>query len=243
MIGRLKDVSDREWTVWKTLAITSYPWHLLHFCGAELFRHNNYRPQIWYIFVSFAFILCNFGMTLFCVLTAQPLMYLLILKLGGKSKSIWVSSCLLLVVIDFFKTYYNYVFLHAYEYNYMLMAAVLWVHLRCLSFSLEATGTTREVKEKSHKNITGLLILNMLSYTFYLPVLFVGPVILYNDFIKSLDTSVPYKRSLKRRLFCFASNLTRYVGWFFFTEFSLHFIYFNALQYYPEVSQVCTLLR
>lgn len=239
MIGRSKDVSDREWTVWKTFAITSSPWHLLHFCGAELFRQNNHRPQIWYIFVSFAFILYKLGLTLFCFLTAQPLMYLLILKVGGKTKSIWFSSCLLLVVVDFFKTYFNN-YIHAYEYNYMLLAVTLWVHLRCLSFSLETTGISREVKEKTHKKITGLQILNMLSYAFYFPVLFVGPIILYNDFIKSLET--PYKSSFKRRIFCLATNLTRYVGWFFFTEFSLHFVYFNALQYYPEVRQVSIML-
>lgn len=241
MIGRFKDISDKEWTIWKTFSITSCPWHLLQFCGAELFRQHNQRPQICYVFVSFAFILYNFGPTLFCVLTVQPLMCLLILKLGGKSKSIWLMSCLFLVVIDFFKTLHNYLFIHTYEYNYMLMAAVLWTHLRCLSFSLETIRTARDVKQKTDKNITGLQILNMLSYTFYLPVLFVGPIILYSDFIKSLNT--PYKSSLKRRIFCFASNLTRYVGWFFFTEFSLHFIYFNALQYYPEVRRVCSLFN
>lgn len=229
LIGELRDGSDIEWESLKSSSFSLFPWIIFNFWGAELFRQKCWQPEVWYIFVSFSFILYKFGCTSLFVLALQPLSYVLIIRLGGKSRSIWVFSCLILIVVNIWKKYYFHT-ANTYEYNYILMVTGLWGHLKCLSLSLDIINSTKtKGKKKSSAKFNCHKILNILAYTFYLPLLLFGPFLLYSDFNKSFN--IPYKICLKRRLLAFIYNFTRYMGYALFIEFCLHFVYFNALQY------------
>lgn len=226
MIAELRDGSDIEWECLKSFGLSVSPWIVFNFWGAELFRQKCWQPEVSYIFVSFSFILYKFGSISLFFLVLQPLIYLLIIQLGGKSRSIWIFSCFVLIVVNIWKKYYFNI-ANTYEYNYIMMVSGLWSHLKCLSFSLDTIETKR--KDKFSSKMNSHKILNILAYTFYLPFLLFGPFLLYSDFNKSFN--IRYKTSIKRRLLGFASNFTRYLGYAVFIEFCLHFVYFNALQY------------
>ncbi|KAG6803653.1 protein-cysteine N-palmitoyltransferase Rasp isoform X1 [Apis mellifera caucasica] len=71
------------------------------------------------------------------------------------------------------------------------------------------------------------------TYCLYLPTLSLGPLILYHEFINSVIETSQFLKLANFGNFIF--NLIRYIFWIFFTNFFLHFLYFNAIQYHPEI--------
>ncbi|CAH1639830.1 unnamed protein product [Spodoptera littoralis] len=67
----------------------------------------------------------------------------------------------------------------------------------------------------------------MFSYTLYLPLLFVGPLILYEEFEKSF---LPRSEKLTMRLKCFILEMLRFQIYTILLELAFHFIYFFAMQ-------------
>ncbi|EZA56379.1 Protein-cysteine N-palmitoyltransferase Rasp [Ooceraea biroi] len=104
-----------------------------------------------------------------------------------------------------------------------------WIHLRSISLNMDSIDD----KFSASNNF-----LQKLAYCLYLPTLFLGPLILYREFQESIN---PVNRSGRywnyQKLKPFISNLIRYTFWLYFTEFLLHFIYVNAIQYHPQVVQ------
>ncbi|CAH0727358.1 unnamed protein product, partial [Brenthis ino] len=67
----------------------------------------------------------------------------------------------------------------------------------------------------------------MLSYTLYLPLLYTGPVVLYEEFEKSFKTK---RENLITRLKKFAIDMTFFQLYIFILDFVFHYIYFFAMQ-------------
>ena len=78
-------------------------------------------------------------------------------------------------------------------------------------------------------------LLYKLAYCLYLPTLSLGPLVLYQEFINSVKGSFQFLRPANLGNFLF--NVIRYIFWILFANFFLHFLYFNAIQYHPEVVQ------
>jgi protein-cysteine N-palmitoyltransferase HHAT len=114
--------------------------------------------------------------------------------------------------------YLNYMDLSDDDF-YLMLISVSWIQLRCISYCLEIIRSRAEIQ-----------FIDLLSYCFYLPLLFLGPVILYDDFDKG------FTRNDNKKFSNLFVNLARYFGWFLFLEISLHFFYFNAMQYQAEVN-------
>ncbi|XP_077296557.1 protein-cysteine N-palmitoyltransferase Rasp [Arctopsyche grandis] len=239
-LGRLKDTSDYEWNYWKSFAISLLPWLFIHGSVAELLRQNKCSYlHLWYCTISSIFIAYNFGSVTLLIMLSQPVIYWCVLICRGTIGSIWICSFVCLLMINIMKNLYDmnsYHFLMLTKFNnekfYMVLVALSWIQLRCISVSLESIADTKN--DQNYRSVRFRIsihkyrIIHMLSYSLYLPLLFLGPLILYKDFQKSFN--VPTS-PFKRRLFNLIANLSRYLTWLSFIEFCLHFVYFNALQY------------
>lgn len=254
LLGRYRDTSDYEWNSWKQFALSLLPWIVTHVCGAEVFRNIEnvlgekfiiYKKYIkyWYCLVSFGFIIYTFGIVALLILIIQPVIHLFVLKICERTESIWLCTSLFLIVTNILKSTYaslqdpiSFINLTDEEL-YMVLITILWTQLRCISYSLDIillnkSNRLGEKKENHQKILPGLL--DLMSYTFYLPLLFFGPLILYENFNKSMCSV--HQTSFTKRLKNFSFNVSSYLWWMIFMELCLHFIYFNALQYHIEVN-------
>lgn len=113
-----------------------------------------------------------------------------------------------------------------YESQYMLMISSAWIYMRCQSYCLDrlpSAGTGPSVSD----------LVMMLGYCFYFPMLFLGPLVLYEEFEAGVQK--PYAPWTVQRIKIFVLNMLRYSWWMLFLELFLHFIYVGALQMEVEV--------
>jgi len=68
----------------------------------------------------------------------------------------------------------------------------------------------------------------MLGYCFYFPLLFLGPLVLYQEF--EVAVLKPYAPWTVQRVKIFLLNILRYLWWMLFLELFLHYVYIGALQ-------------
>lgn len=140
----------------------------------------------------------------------------LISKCEKKSLT-WFTGLLCLGLINYLKsfedgnnTFYSF---------YKVLMAICWINLRCISYCLEHGNKER-------------CFIDLLSYCFYLPTLLLGPFILCVDFKKTQE-KIHLKLAKRTQRLCI--DLFRYIFWLLFIEFSLHYVYINALSFQVEV--------
>lgn len=114
-----------------------------------------------------------------------------------------------------------------YESQYMLMISSAWIYMRGQSYCLDRLSST-----STGPSVSDLIM--MLGYCFYFPMLFLGPLVLFEEFEAGLQK--PYASWTIQRIKTFIFSILRYSWWMLFLELFLHFIYVGALQ--MEV-QVC----
>lgn len=235
-IGRYKDFSDIEWMTWKYLFQTSFLYLIIQFIISESIRRT--FPKLikhWYITSSMLYIVLNTGIKSLLLVLIQPIIYYIIILLGGKRILIWILSIILLASFNSLKNkYYFWEFLDYRnikdEEGYLLLFCLAWVELRCISFSLDyIENAERNVNNGEQKQTHKLKfdkIIDMMSYVLYLPLLYVGPVMLYENFEKSF--TVPSKK-LSTRVKTFLIDMILYQIYTFIIDLSLHFVYFYAM--------------
>ena len=66
---------------------------------------------------------------------------------------------------------------------FMITSAVCWIQLRSISYSIN------NIKKYKYINVYGFFdnFLENLAYTLYLPTLFLGPLISYQEFVKGVS--------------------------------------------------------
>lgn len=235
-LNRLKDVSDTEWISFKYYFHMSWSYLLIQSIASELIRR--YKSSLikpWYIISSMIYVMFHMGLKQLLFILVQPVLYSTIIFCGGKKAIIWITSILLLGSYNTLK--FKYFFWYLLDHDdlqdeevYLLMGCIAWIELRCISFCIDY------IDNKNSKNIPkSQSFLNMLSYVLYLPVLYTGPVLLYEDFEKSFNCSEPLANRIRR----FAFDISLFLFYFFAMELALHFIHFHALQ---ERIEVCIIL-
>ena len=145
-----------------------------------------------------------------------------------------------------------------------LYVCLAWLQLRCISFCMDwiqCKPWSDPLLTEGHKSPQ---ILCLLSYTLYLPLMFLGPFVSFLEFEKGVSSyhsvifwfwveflltaklnmgfmlqmiksDIASWHSLKFRLLKLVLNSARFLGWMAVTEFFLHFIYCNAMQLHHEV--------
>lgn len=234
LFSRFRDISDIEWSSWKYYIQISWFYILIQFIMSELFRR--YIPSFikqWYILSSLTFVATCLGYKQMIIVLIQPVIYSTLINLGGKKISIWLISILLLLSYNslkyknFFWTFLDHKNLQDEEV-YLILFCMAWIELRCISFSIDYIE-----KEKDGMKIQDLI--NFLSYVLYLPVLYMGPIILYEEFEKSYKVR---NNSIYPRVIKFVPDAFLFLIYSVCLDTSFHFIYFYAMQNNIEVCKV-----
>lgn len=173
-------------------------------------------------------------------ITAEPLFYALIIFSGGGRVCLWMLNVFLLITYNTFKykewvwTFFDDGTLELDEEVYMLIFAIGWVQLRCISFCFDyvnkkeknAVETSIKLQQPFYDDL-----IKLFSYVLYLPVIHTGPLILYSEFEKSLKT----RNELKPRIRSFILNFALLWIYRLLLDLAMHYIYFLAMQEQIEV--------
>ncbi|CAK1602132.1 unnamed protein product [Parnassius mnemosyne] len=230
-IQRPKDESDIEWSSWKYFIHISFYYLIIQFIISEIIRKFS-LPILkhWYILSSVIFIASHMGVRQMIIILIQPMLYGIIIMLGGNKQSIWMTSILLLASYNSLKyKYYFWNFLDHEEMQdeevYLMLFSVAWIELRCISYTIDYID--KRDTNKIHNFFFYNDVVNMFSYILYLPLLYTGPIILYEEFEKSFN--VKYE-SLTLRVKRFIWDLTLLKFYSFILDIAFHYIYFFAMQ-------------
>ncbi|XP_063983385.1 protein-cysteine N-palmitoyltransferase Rasp [Diachasmimorpha longicaudata] len=232
-VGRKRDISDIEWSLWIPFMYQLIPWVTLHLTFSQYLKWSECSSTIiccWYIAISVAFLCYYAGGVAMIFLLTQPCIACLLTSFRSK-RIAYVIHFATLGVIQLSPTLeiviQDWLMLQEDVYQ-MIVIAVCWMQLRTISCSID------NITDYKHRNIVGFLknFIQSTAYCLYLPTLFLGPFVLYSDFIRGIEG--PFKPWTFRRISIFILNITRFTFWIFFTDLSMHFIYCNALQYHPD---------
>lgn len=216
---------------------------ILQFFVSELLRKSwPFLLKFWFILSTLIFVSLYMGLGQMVMIITQPIIFYIILLLGGKRITIWVTSIILLVSYNSLK--YKYYFWQLLDHGnlqdeevYLLLFAIAWIELRCISFSIDHVEKMEKAQNNKDKNkelISKLEnIVNMFSYVLYLPLLYVGPIMLYEDFENSFKAENQAK--LIPRLKRFAVDMILFLIYTFLMDLAFHFMYFHAMQENMEV--------
>ncbi|VVC98545.1 unnamed protein product, partial [Leptidea sinapis] len=225
-LSRYRDVSDIEWSSWKYFIETTWCYFIIQYILSEIIREK--FPEYlkyWYIVSSCTFVCKYTGYKHLVTILMQPTIYAAVIKFGGKKISIWIISIILLVTYNSLK--YNFYFWSFLEHDdmqdeevYLLLFCVAWTELRCISYSIDFVENKDEMYLKSKD------IINMISYILYLPMLYTGPVILYEDFEKSFTRVYKFDAKIRR----FFYDIFIFFTYTLILDYIFHYIYFYAMQ-------------
>lgn len=179
------------------------------------------------------------------IIFAQPVIFAAIVFTGGKKKSIWFTSIFLLAGYNTLKyKYFFWRFLDTEsledEEVFIMLYTIAWVELRCISFCVDYVDKQEKYSQAQDKtNFVQASVfeelINLLSYVLYLPLLFVGPILLYEEFDRSFQKR---NENLSLRLKSFFLDMIRFLIYSMFLEIAFHYIYFFAMQSHIEVCNV-----
>ncbi|XP_028156207.1 protein-cysteine N-palmitoyltransferase Rasp [Ostrinia furnacalis] len=234
LLNRLQDISDIEWSSWKYFIRISWSYLLIQFIVSEIIRKTQLRLlKYWYILSSMIFIVSYMGYRQLIIIMAQPILYASVILFGGKKMSLWIMSLSLLISYNSLKyKYFFWYYLDREDLNdeevYLILFTIAWIKLRCISYSIDHI----DMKEKSAKSkekipSTVETLVNMFSYVLYTPLLYIGPIIPYEDFEKSFLAQSEKLASRLRRFICDMFLFTSYT---FLLDCAFHYIYFLAMQ-------------
>ncbi|XP_066588510.1 protein-cysteine N-palmitoyltransferase Rasp [Prorops nasuta] len=235
-IGRKRDVSDEEWKIWIPLMINLIPWICIHLLIGQLLKRffNIKLLYYWNIFISLGFLCFYIGVhSAVCIFLQPCLLFFLTIRHNKLVK--WLIFTSYLFILHFLKIqggiFQQWLNL-SNEEHHILTIAMCWVHLRSISYAMDiSTDYVLHINQLPSLKKNDLL--SKIAYSLYLPTLFLGPLILYNEFVSSMNK--PFKYFTLKDLMCFVTNVLRYAFWGYFTEFCMHFLYFNVLQHHPEI--------
>ncbi|XP_043257787.1 protein-cysteine N-palmitoyltransferase HHAT [Colletes gigas] len=235
-IGRKRDVSDQEWKIWIPLIIKLVPWIFCHHLVSQIIKTVPSTTLLcyWYIFTSISFLYFYIGsIGVLCVLMQLSILYILTYK---RNKSIiWSINILFLFFIHFLKIpdgTFQSILKFNDEEHYILIVIMCWILLRSISYSIDNIQICSENNSDDNSHLSRNFLWG-LAYCLYLPTLCLGPLILYHEFINSMKG--PFQVWKLKELKHFTLNLIRYIFWIIFANFSLHFLYFNAIQYHSKI--------
>ncbi|CAH0405328.1 unnamed protein product [Chilo suppressalis] len=234
-ISRFQDVSDIEWISWKFFIQTAWLFLLFQFFVSEVIRYT-YMPLIkfWYIVSSISFIILFMGYRQLVIILAQPMLFATIIYFGGGKICVWTASILLLISYNSLK--YKYFFWYYLDRDdlqdeevYLVLFTIAWIKLRCVSFLMDYLNRKEQIGTDVVKaNFSfSQLILNMFSYVLYTPLLYIGPIILYEDFERSFSS---HNGKFRFKFQRFLWDMFLYATYTFLLDCSFHYVYFLAMQ-------------
>ncbi|XP_075222524.1 protein-cysteine N-palmitoyltransferase Rasp [Lycorma delicatula] len=223
-LGYKKDTADFEWYNWIPMIRLLMPWYLLHIILTEFTRWILIEAlPVCYIMVTNLILFHLFGLKIVLLVFLKILLHFLTLCTRS-ILLVWILNTSFLLFLSFVLTYimdYMRVKVSGSDY-YFVVVTFAWLQLKCASFSFEFL-------KKSSKKLNFRILLSLLGYSYYLPLYFLGPLMLYNEY--EIGVKQPFKRWTVKRLFSALLNILRYIMWIVLLDLFLHFFYIHALEY------------
>ncbi|XP_061708959.1 protein-cysteine N-palmitoyltransferase Rasp isoform X1 [Cydia pomonella] len=227
-LSRHKDVSDLEWSCWKYFFQRSWYYLIFQFVISEMIRTFNIKYlKYWYILSSIIYMLAYTGIKQMSLVVFQPIIYLAVIWYGGGKIILWMLSISLLFCFNVMK-YKNFFWdifdaEHFYDEEiYLTLVCTSWIELRCISFCIDYIDVNHKLNATKIDVVT-----NMLSYIFYLPLMHTGPIVLYENFEKSLHVK---RNDITKRMKRFICDMILFSIYTFLLDLAFHYIYFYAMQ-------------
>ncbi|XP_018327825.1 protein-cysteine N-palmitoyltransferase Rasp isoform X2 [Agrilus planipennis] len=222
-----RDATDYEWETMTLLIYISLPWIGAHILISEFLREKCEKVlPYWQSIIGLSFLTYMTTLQGSFLVASQLILFELISKFGTIIL-IWTTCLGYLAAICFFKTFdqtFGYQYLRINEWqHFLLILSLCWMNLRCISFYIE----TIKCKKNNESNL-----LRIFSYCFYLPNLFCGPFVHYEEMLQSHNKSTV---NLRTRLLILAKDLLRVAWWCLFTHLSLYFLYASAFSLNPKL--------
>ncbi|XP_040568715.1 protein-cysteine N-palmitoyltransferase Rasp isoform X1 [Lepeophtheirus salmonis] len=234
ILGRHKDTSDSEWTVFSEVLISSFPWFLLHFLGFQYFKKQA-QTSLLLLFTSalsliFLIKCLSFKATLYILI--QPMSFLVVSRFTKNTLIFWALG---IWFISAFQWYWPTKVLVDYlvdsmsqEKLYIMNVTMCWINARCISYSLDVSWNTVPRKESLLEELV-----HFLAYSFYFPLCVGGPIIKYEAFHDGIYS--PYVQWTFDRAYTFVLQILRYLFWLWFCFLVVHFFYLSAIQFEPSI--------
>ncbi|XP_061546642.1 protein-cysteine N-palmitoyltransferase HHAT isoform X2 [Phycodurus eques] len=224
--GFKRDASDFEWTFWSEWAQKSLLWTLIgHAVVSRLC--SVFYPQFQvaahtvYGLLAASSVL---GLRGVAVLLLHVALSFSVAQLRRPALC-WTCNLLLLCTLhvpplqDIQRGWYE-----RDEEYYLLLFSVAVGTLRLLSFSLERCG-----RPAVHTG-SFLQLCWLLSYTFYHPFFYNGPVITYNDYVEQMQTPAEDGDRHKPGARYLLLRSARILMWWCIAEYMIHVMYMHAIQ-------------
>ncbi|GFT51008.1 hypothetical protein NPIL_642641 [Nephila pilipes] len=230
---RIKDNSDIEWII---LTTTFKKFNLFLFF--QVFSTNILRifftrkREIIPIFYTVFSVIC-LSLIIGYAAVAVFIFYLLLMyifhKLWKKSLCYIVTACALFLMHHSLFNFMQISLSMGHSESFLFDVGLAWLILKSLSFAVDRMN---DVEKKLCRSSTFEDIFCLLAYSLYLPVVFTGPIISYENFYNQIFKTaqpLPLKELVSRFL-----HLLRQILFYFLYEFFLHYIYSHAVQFYPD---------
>ncbi|XP_050294756.1 protein-cysteine N-palmitoyltransferase Rasp isoform X2 [Anthonomus grandis grandis] len=215
-----QDKADFEFETIKLFFKKKLPVDLFYLLVYEVFLiwFKNDKVLKWLSFIfTLTYLQYSMGTSIVLLAIFQPIVFYLFAR---NMSLTWLINIVCLGLISLCKTQTAAATLFQRLNDFEISLSILllcWMNLKCTAFALERNNKYNQ------------LVLNYVEYCFYLPTLFTGPFITYEDFIKRKS------EKLTVRLIQLTFNLGRCCFWWIFTEFCLHFVYVNATSFQLEL--------
>lgn len=234
-LGRAKDVSDTEWAVFSNLFLSYLPCTVYHVCVSHLLKRA--MPNLLPYFYSGFSLLCMVYVigALAAVFLIFQIVLMYVVHLTRSKWLCWTMSLSFLVLLNqpLGNAVKDFIVIADTREEYLMAVTIAWINCRCLSFCMvqceKAVAAEAPKASKQPTHCVPDSLVHLFAYCLYFPVLFSGPLIMYDDFER--DLCHPTLTWTWNRVLLTAVNVVRYTFWFTFNEVILHYAYLSALHY------------
>ena len=219
-----KDVSDKEWMVFLHLFEKYWHWIPCYLILSIMFRGRS-RLYASIIFASvFLYTVLNFKSLLILLLNAC--FSILVTNTRSKSAAYLLFVAMIAASISPLGVFGKKLLFHDSESQILLFDnCFTWLNAKCLSMSIDTITSGKTIRRSD--------ISLILSYLFYFPSLFTGPVHLFDSFKRDIRSD----QQLGLTEYLFASlRLLKVFLYAVLLELLLHVIHSQAIQFYPHLT-------
>ncbi|XP_064600763.1 protein-cysteine N-palmitoyltransferase HHAT-like [Liolophura sinensis] len=236
-LDRDKDVGDFEWTFFYSWFWVVLPWYLGYCLVTQLLYAKYYQYRTVISLVISVLCLC-------WVMGWRPVALILshcavchLTSCWGSPTLVWLTCLLLLSTLNF-EPFFSLMKVAVPDDPmetkfYLLLFTLALCNLRYTSFCLEKVQRRQFQETRDHdgqltRTTNQCTFIDLLAYTFYLPLFFHRPLLTYDVFSEQIsEAKQPWTLS---RVVAVGKHFTRVIFWAVVIEFTLHYFYFHSLQ-------------
>eukprot|EP00058_Branchiostoma_floridae_P011123 XP_002596611.1 hypothetical protein BRAFLDRAFT_78493 [Branchiostoma floridae] len=219
-LGRRMDATDFEWIFWKTWfkngLFSCFLGHVIVSSMVKRFIPKSKKECI--LAYSFLSLYCVIGLKPLALLTLHSLLFYAAAVLRSKLLCWGLGTFLVATLNSSLFRVLQYKLAGSESTYYLVLSITAISILRQVSFSLDVCRR----KDKKVCSIVDLLV-----YNFYIPLVFLGPVVTYDTFQEHFKDTPVVDRARVVRVCWYICRVT---AWAVITELACHFLYFCALE-------------